>query len=125
MPVADQKISALTLMSTLPDSTLIPVVDMTGTPTTKKTTMLILRNELRKSLFHAQGLDLTAGVPVTITFAVALGTEVNGKDYELFVNNHLSDELEGYSITLRTQNGFTITSIETCRCELLAVYKSV
>ena len=122
--MADKKISQLTEKLTVELTDFIPIVDMTASPIETKyikvSTLLISLGLVNGSL----GSQTVTTAGWVVTFASALGTDVNGKDYELLitcVDSELHSEAIGYEITARTQNGFTIVPLATAYIEYAAL----
>jgi len=122
--MADSKITALTAKTTLELTDLIPIVDMTGTPTTKKITVanMLISLGLRRGYNVNNTADNVTGWAVV--FPSALGSAVDGSDYTLVIScwDALNPtETIAYTITSRTQNGFNILPIANAYIEVNAI----
>jgi len=121
------KISALTELTTLGDNDLVVVVDYTTdplVPVTKKMKASVLRTQLLKSVKYANVISLTANTPTIITFTNSIGSNVSGQDYALFINNTVAETSTGFTVTGRTQNGFTIESMDNTIAEIICMLKN-
>ncbi len=122
--MADAKITALTAKTTIELTDLIPLVDMTGIPTTKKMTVANFLVSLRIRQGETDSDTVLAGITKAFVFSAALGTAVDGSDYDLpltCVDALNATEEIGYVITNRTQNGFEITPVADAYISFTAI----
>lgn len=124
--MADKKITALNAKTAIELTDLIPIVDMTGTPTTKKVTVANFLVSLNiRTGYNASSLadNITGWV---VVFPSAIGTAVDGSDYTLVIScwDALNPtETIGYVVTSRTQNGLSIMPVSNAFIEITAILK--
>jgi hypothetical protein len=125
--MADKKISQLTSKSTPELTDLLVLVDVTAAPDeTKKCTIAEFLIALRIRQGECGGDTVAANVSKAFLFTSAIGTAVDGSDYELIItcfNALNSTEVIGYEVSNRTQNGFDITPIADAVIGYTAILK--
>jgi hypothetical protein len=123
--MADKKISALTTKVTSELTDYICIVDNTAAPIeTKKQTIAQFLVSHRIKQGESGSDTVAAGVIKAFIFTAAIGTAVDGSDYNLIIN--CTDGLNSttivcYEISNRTQNGFNITPVADAYIEFTAI----
>ena|ERR1035437_108161 len=125
--MADKRVSELTAKTVIELTDELIINDNSAVPIeTKKCTVAAFLVSLGIRTGQTFNVQLTTDAPHAFVFDNAMGSNVEGIDYDLIVkctDQPNSTEDIGFEITHRTQTGFTITPISAAWCEWTVIMK--